>query len=161
MMEKIVYVGFGEYKISEDPEEVLTALGLGSCVAVTLWCPSKKIGGMVHVVLPSSDGHTPSILGKYADTGIPVLLDKMIRMGARKSGMIVKLAGGAEILRQNYPLPKLAIGEKNSAACEEVLQRLKLRIAAKDVGGLRSRQVKFLVKTGEVMVKTMSGIFSL
>jgi chemotaxis protein CheD len=82
-------------------------------------------------------------------------------MGARKSEMIVKLAGGAEILRQNYPLPKLAIGEKNSAACEEVLQKLRLTIAAKDIGGLRSRQVKFLVKTGEVMVKTMSGIFSL
>jgi chemotaxis protein CheD len=160
-MEKTVYVGFGEYRISDDPDEVLATLGLGSCVAVMFWCPSKKIAGMVHVMLPCSDGSSPAILGKYADTGIPVLLDGMLRLGARKSDLIVKLTGGAEILKRNYPLPRLAIGEKNSAACEEVLKKMRLTVAAKDLGGVRSRHVKFFVKTGEVFVKSMVGTVSL
>ena len=49
-----IMVGLGDVKISDDPESVLACLGLGSCVAVSVFDPVAKIWGMAHVVLPAS-----------------------------------------------------------------------------------------------------------
>lgn len=92
-------VGLGEVKISQDPAEVLTCLGLGSCVGVCMYDPVAKVAGMAHIVLPNSDGKPDKAGGKYADTAVPLLLEMMLKRGAIKSRVIVKIAGGAQISR--------------------------------------------------------------
>ena len=72
-----IMVGLGEVKISKDPETVLACLGLGSCVAITVFDPVAKIGGMAHVVLPESRGRSGEKAGRYADVAIPQLLEKL------------------------------------------------------------------------------------
>ena len=61
-------VGLGEVKTSEDPAEVLTCLGLGSCVAVCLHDPVAKVAGMAHIVLPDSEGKPDIKTGGYMPT---------------------------------------------------------------------------------------------
>jgi len=90
-----VMVGLGEVKTSQDPAEVLTCLGLGSCVGVGMHDPVAKVAGMAHIVLPSSDGRPNKIGGKYADTAIPMLLEMMLKRGSIKSRITIKIAGGS------------------------------------------------------------------
>ncbi len=73
----------GEIKLAEQPDK-LTALGLGSCVAVTLYEPNKKIGALAHVMLPKSRTSDPRRPGKYADTAIEEMIEKMKEKGCKK-----------------------------------------------------------------------------
>lgn len=156
-MEKITYVGFAEHKVTNDPDAVLAALGLGSCMAVILYCPQNRVGGMVHVVLPSSDGRAIQSPGKFADTGIPLLFDEVVKLGGDKDRIYAKMAGGAEILKHYAPGEKLEIGKKNLEACTGTLRRLHIRIRGEETGGARGRTVKLYVGTGRVVVKSMEG----
>jgi chemotaxis protein CheD len=155
--EHVVYVGFGECKVSSSPNDVLVALGLGSCVAVVAWCPQNKIGGMVHVVLPSSGGRTVPFPEKFADTGIPLLIKRIIHAGGVKETLKVKIIGGAEIFKSPASSTKACIGRSNVNACLDVLNQLHLKPEKEEVGGKRGRTVRLYVGSGKVVVKSMDG----
>ena len=73
-----IAVGLGEIKLSDDPNTVLVAFGLGSCVGIGIFDPVKRIGGMLHAVLPSSTtNNNQEVPSKYVDTGIPLLLTEL------------------------------------------------------------------------------------
>ena len=72
----------GEIKIAEEPDK-LVALGLGSCVAITLYDPEEKIGGLAHAMLPKNRGSTKQP-GKYVDTAVDKLVEKLEERGAKK-----------------------------------------------------------------------------
>ena len=72
-MTNSIMVGMAEVKICHTPEGVLTALGLGSCIGVCALDPVAHVTGMAHIVLPKSMGGDTT-LGKFADTGVPLLL---------------------------------------------------------------------------------------
>lgn len=152
-MEKIIPVGFGEYRISANPEGVLICFGLGSCVAVTMYDTGKKIGGMLHIVLPSTQGRLTKTPARFADTGIPLLLEEMRKMGAEKRRTIVTMAGGAKILKLHYSLEPLDIGSRNVDVCLETLKQLGLRVHGQETGGTRGRTVRLYIKSGETFVR--------
>jgi len=82
-------VGIAQMAICHSPEK-LTCLGLGSCVAVVMYEPGIKMGGIVHVLLPKApDNH--DIEEKYADTGTRKLFREMVQRGARKERLVAKL----------------------------------------------------------------------
>ena len=95
-----VSVGIGQIAVSTDPGEVLVAYGLGSCVGVTFYDPGTRSGGMVHVLLPDSEGRVSD--GKeparYADWGVAALLAELTRRGASRASLVIKVAGGAAVL---------------------------------------------------------------
>ena len=68
----IVTVGVGDLKIARSPKVIKTSLG--SCVGVVLYDSAQKIGGMLHLMLPNCKDRNGK-LSKYADTGIPLLLN--------------------------------------------------------------------------------------
>jgi len=92
----LIQVGIGELKLSTDLSKRL-GLRAGSCVAITAFDPVAKVGAMLHVVLPQNNNGDPRST-KFADSGLPVMLEELSRAGAERRRLIVKLAGGAQTL---------------------------------------------------------------
>ena len=97
--QSIVKVAMADLNVA-GPNGILRTTGLGSCVGLTLYDPVTKIGGMAHVMLPSSaiarEGRLN--LAKYADTALPILLNQMRNLGASPARMVAKMAGELKCL---------------------------------------------------------------
>jgi chemotaxis protein CheD len=143
-------IGIAQYAIVKAPEK-LCCLGLGSCVAVFLYDPSAKIGGVAHILLPKApNGH--SVDAKYADTGIRLLFDKLIRAGADRRMIRAKLVGGAQMFK-NLDLTMSDIGKDNLAQSRKTLTELGIRVVAQEVEGERGRSAYFSMEDGMVTIK--------
>ena len=150
-----VYVGVGEIAVSKNPDNVLVT-SLGSCVAVIMLAPAICAAGIAHVALPSSNVNVEQARikpGYYADTGIPMLLAEMDRVhGGRRGRLLVKLVGGANIMDPNSTFD---IGKRNILAIKKILWENRLGVLVEDIGEDISRNVRVMVDTGKVIVKTL------
>lgn len=151
----MILVHMGQLAISMKPEDVLASLGLGSCVAVCAYDPAKKLAGMIHVVLPSKNNDKPAAPAKFADVGVPVLVEEMLQQGVLRARLKIAILGGANVLTSLAGNTSLDIGTRNVAAVRAALQKLGLPIIAHDVGGTYSRTVRLKVASGEVTLKTL------
>lgn len=151
MKEVRIPVGMGEVRVLRGPEGMLFCLGLGSCVSVCAYDPVTRVGGMAHIVLPSARGTPGGAPGRYADTGVPHLLQEMVRQGAHLQRLVVKLAGGACI----SPCGPFRVGEENVEAVRRALALWGLRPAGEDVGGSWGRTVCLYLDTGRVTVSSV------
>ena len=151
----VIYVGVGEYATSGRPGEIVKTLALGSCVAVVILDANNKSVGLLHIALPESSINKKRAKekpGMFADTGIPILLEEMQRLGYdEKSELIIKLAGGASIMDPNKTFN---IGKRNVLAIRNALSRFGLDTIAEDVGGNISRSVSIDLNMGKVMVSS-------
>jgi len=155
MAEKDFAVGIAEYKITFSPDRLL-AYGLGSCVGVTVYDRKKKIGGLAHVMLPSSRLHSSNpILGKYADTAINALLTEMTERGCNLQELEAKLIGGANMFEAivHQPVP---VGLRNVAASREKLMEMGVPVVAEDVGGSQGRTIIFSLIDGRVEIRRLT-----
>lgn len=152
---RTIYVGVGEYAASKAPGDVIKTMALGSCIAVIFLDPSNGTVGILNVALPDSSINKNRILekpGMFADTGIPVLLNLMMKNGYNGKGqLIVKLVGGASILSPNNTFN---IGKRNALAVKKALGKHQLGAIAEDLGNNFSRSVSIEVKTGKVTVSS-------
>lgn len=155
MNEPISSVGLGEYRISRDPNEVLIAFGLGSCLGIGMFDPIAKVGGLIHVVLPEQKSGNDPNLAKFVDTGISLMLQKMATEGALQSRMIIKMAGGANMLTAPGLIGTFDIGTRNIQKAHEVFMTLKLSIQKEEVGGQVGRTVRLYVADGRMTVRMM------
>jgi len=153
-----INVGMGEIAVSASAHAVLTCIGLGSCIAVCAFDRIAKIGGMIHIVLPQHHSDNPAEFSKYADTGVPLMLAKVIQNGGNKDRLIVKIAGGAQMTVSPGVKDTFKTGEKNLVSILAVLEKLGIGLSAADVGGNLGRTVKMHIATGTVTVKTVNGI---
>lgn len=147
-----VMVGLGEVKVSQDPDTVLACLGLGSCVAVSVFDPVAKVGAMAHVVLPKSNGKTGDRAGRYADVAVPLLLSNIRELGAQDSRLEIVLAGGAQMSLAPGLGTAFKIGEDNIAAVLAVLQGEGLSPKSAETGGSRGRTMRLYIESGKVTV---------
>ncbi|NVO11800.1 MAG: chemotaxis protein CheD [Bacteroidales bacterium] len=130
---------------SHTPTSVNTILG--SCVAICLYDPVLKIGGINHFMLPLWNGQGLAS-PKYGNIAAEKLVDKMLLLGSQKSNLIAKVFGGAEVIESNIKV--FNIGTRNIAIAYEMLESLKIPIVAKSVGGKLGRKIEFNSFTGEV-----------
>jgi chemotaxis protein CheD len=141
-------------KVSADPDAFLVTHALGSCIGLTIYDPVVKVGGMIHYMLPSSRidpqraRENPLM---FADTGIPLLFKAAYKLGAEKSRIIVKIAGGANLLDSKGVFQ---IGKRNFMAARKILWANQVLIRKEDTGGTVSRGLKLVLSSGEVLVKT-------
>lgn len=150
-----INVGIAGYHISRSPNRIVT-LGLGSCVGICIYDPHPKVGGLVHIMLPdSTQFHDTGKPGKFADIGIPLLVEEILREGGRPARLVAKLAGGAQMFSGNDKTSALDIGRRNIEAARQALASLNVRIAAEDVGGSQGRTVFFDLGSGQVTIRTM------
>lgn len=148
-------VGIADYKVTRQPHRLVT-LGLGSCVGISLYDPVVRVGGLVHIMLPDSKQFSNVTKpAKFADLGIPLLVEELRRQGGQLRRLEAKLAGGAQMFSGQDRNFNFAIGERNVAMSRKVLQELGVRIVAEDVGGNRGRTMILDTATGQVTVRTL------
>jgi chemotaxis protein CheD len=146
-------VGLGEQVISRSSGDILVAYGLGSCLGIGMFDPITHVTGLLHAVLPehsASNGATP---GKYVDSGIVSLLEDMIKAGADRRRMIVRMAGGANMLLSPGMTKAFDIGNRNISMAHKIFESLNIRLAAIEVGGNTGRTVRLYVTDGRMTVR--------
>lgn len=158
-MNNSISLGLGEQAISSNPEDVLVAYGLGSCLGISMIDPIVRLTGLIHAVLPEkingSDGTDPATCYKYVDRGIENLLAAMIKGGANKNRLIVRMVGGANMLIAPGLTNAFDIGTRNIEKARVVFQRLNMTIKAEEVGGHTGRTVRVYVADSRVTVKVI------
>ena len=147
-----IVVGISDLAVSKSPD-VLATYALGSCVGICLYDEGNKIGGLAHIMLPSSK--EVSIKNdnykKYADSGIYLLVKELEKAGANMSSLKAKIAGGAQMFATSMIM---SIGERNVKAVKTVLAAYKIGIVAQQVGDNFGRTLFFDTQTGKVQVKS-------
>jgi chemotaxis protein CheD len=128
---------------------------LGSCVAMTLWHPLRRIGGMSHCLLPGTGRNVPAgqLDGRYVDEAIAWLMREAIRQGTRPTEYQIKLFGGGDMFASSAALSHSSIGQKNAIQALSVLGKLGLSVLTQDLGGSVSRSLIFDVASGDVWVR--------
>jgi chemotaxis protein CheD len=149
-----IIVKVSDARVSRDTDTLLVTYSLGSCIAVTLYDSACKIGGMIHYQLPSSDMDEDRARRDpfmFADTGLHLLINKMLEMGADKKRMTVKAAGGAAMETG----PKgFDIGKRNFLSLRKVLWQYGIMMNSHDVGGSNPRNMYLDIETGTVTIKS-------
>ena len=136
--------------VSNDANAELVTYSLGSCLGVTVYDPVKKVGGLLHLMLPDSRidaAKAAAVPSMFLNTGVPQLFKTVYSLGGDRSRLIIKVAGGAQFLDDQHTFN---IGERNIQAFEEIITRNGLTIHARDLGGFNSRTLRFSLATGDV-----------
>lgn len=149
-------VGIAEMIVSADPEAAIITYALGSCLGITVHDPVAGIGGMLHVMLPSSEidpekaSRNPFV---FVDTGVPELFRACYRAGAQKERLIVKVAGGS-FGGDDETTDRFQIGKRNALTLRKLLWKNGVIIRGEDIGGQRtSRNLTLRVGSGQVTVR--------
>ncbi len=154
-MGEMIKVGMADMNVCVAPDAI-TTLGLGSCVGIVLYDTTKKIAGMVHVMLPDSTKiRNNGNVAKFADTGIDELIKRLLKMGASKTSMIAKIAGGAQMFAFQSNNEMLRVGERNVEATKQILHQLKIPIIAEDTGLNYGRTIEFYPENGELIIRSV------
>lgn len=155
-MQNIIKVGMADLKVVKEPD-ILTTLGLGSCVGIALFDRNKKIAGLAHIMLPcSSQIKNNSNRAKFADTGINMLIEEMVKQGANESKLTAKIAGGSQMFSfGSNGSDLMKIGYRNTIATKEMLGKLNIPLLAEDTGGNYGRTIEFYAVNGDLLVKTI------
>ena len=154
-MPELMRVGMADYKVGSAPATIIS-YGLGSCIGISIYDPQTKIGGLLHIMLPDSTQSRPSENpAKFADTGIPLMLADILQLGASRSRLVAKLAGGAQMFAFANATDIMRVGARNAAAAKKILQDLRIPVLAEDTGGTYGRTVQIDLATGIYKVKTI------
>lgn len=155
-MSEIIKVGMADLKTCVSPNGV-TTLGLGSCVGIAIRDPVTKIGGLAHIMLPDSTAITNGQhnVAKFADTGIVELVKQMEKIGAKRSRMVAKIAGGATMFAFQGQGGVGQVGNRNVESVKKKLAELKIPILAQDTGKNYGRTVIFYPETGDFHIRAV------
>jgi chemotaxis protein CheD len=154
-VKKRIVVDISDAKISSNAQEVLTTYSLGSCIGVCMYDPVSHVGGMLHYQLPDSNLDKPKAEKfpfMFADTGMAIMVKKLLAMGAGAKRMQVKIAGGASMSTG----PKgFDIGKRNYLSIRKLLWKNGMFIDAEDVGGTSPRNMYLNVADGSVTIRSV------
>lgn len=156
-METTVSVGLGELAITRNPDDILVAYGLGSCVGIAMYYPKLHLAGMLHAVLPERMNGNEDSATKYADSGINTMIEKMIKEGADLKNTKIWMAGGANMLISSALSKTFDIGTRNINSALKTLSAFNLRPLSQEVGGNSGRTVRLYVATGKMTVRVIGG----
>ena len=131
-----------------EPHRVTTVLG--SCVAVCLFDPVRRIGGINHYMLPLWNGEglaTP----RYGNVAIEALIERLLGFGCHASRLQAKVFGGAAMWDNGNSF--IPVGERNIELAWRVLESVAIPVVARDVGGSASRKIIFFSGSGEILLR--------
>jgi chemotaxis protein CheD len=145
-------VGVGEYKVTRNLGK-LVCIGLGSCVGIAIFDLQARVGGLAHAMLPRyEEGRDKINASKYADSAIMIMVDELVDLGASKSYLKAKMAGGAQMF-SFISSDTLNIGGRNSEAARATLKEENIPLLAEDVGGTKGRTVTFNIADGTYRIQ--------
>lgn len=146
------FVPAGEHRVGQG-DGILAVAGLGSCVALMLFDPETRVGGLAHVLLPDPTfASQPERHWRYATTAVPELVRELVRAGASRSRLRARLVGGASMFQEIMPKDQPNIGERNVAAARSALFEHGVPVVGEQVGGSFGRSVEFDLGSGRVRI---------
>lgn len=148
-------VRMGELAVSGTSGDVLVSLGLGSCIGLALIDRRLGIAGLAHIVLPQSQGHGHENPRKFADVAVPLMLNELEQLGARRIRLEAVLVGGASMFAVSSA--GLEVGQRNEAVVREMMVKERIPVTAAATGGSRGRTVRVDVASGAVTVREAGG----
>lgn len=154
MSKRRIIINVSDAKVSGNPSDMLVTYSLGSCIGVCLYDPATNVGGMLHFQLPNSKmdpDRARDMPFMFADTGMEILVEKLLAMGAKKKRMQIRIAGGASMDAG----PKgFDIGKRNHLAFRKIMWKNGMFIDSEDVGGFSPRNVYMDMADGAVTIKS-------
>lgn len=139
----------GEYFVSG--EDVLIMTVLGSCIAACIWDNKMRVGGMNHFMLPEGDASDGS--GRYGSYAMELLINEMIKLGARRETMQAKVFGGGAVMAG---FTTMNVGERNTRFVLDYLATERIPVVSQDVMDIHPRKVCFFPVTGKALVKRLA-----
>ncbi len=150
-----IKVGMADLNICKAPD-MITTLGLGSCIGIAVYDPVLKLGGLAHIMLPDSTQMRNNLnIAKFADTGIEELIKRVVAAGANKRRLVAKIAGGAKMFQVSGLSTIGNVGERNAQASRAKLKQLGIPLLAEDTGLNYGRTVELYPATGEFYIKAV------
>jgi chemotaxis protein CheD len=153
-MSNELIVKIADLRVAREPF-IISTHGLGSCLAIVLYDPVAKAGGLAHIMLPSPElAKDQNVLAKFPKTAVPVMLDQMAALGCSRARITAKIAGGANMFGSLLKSRNQGtnIGARNVSETKLVLQQLNIPIIKEDTGGDYGRSVELILSTGTVLV---------
>ena len=152
--EKEITLHVGGVHASAEPTVLKTLLG--SCVAVCMWDPRTRIGGMNHFLLPDGgEGREPDEATRFGVHAMDRLIGEMLKLGAEPRRFVVKVFGGASVLALDGLTA--SVPKANVEFVRMFLARDGIALAATSVGGTEPRKVHFFTETGRALVRRVVG----
>ncbi|MBV9508288.1 MAG: chemotaxis protein CheD [Acidobacteriia bacterium] len=148
-----IVVGVADCHVAADPEASLVTYALGSCIGLAAYDPVAGVGGLLHFMLPESSLDVAKSRDNpcmFADTGIPVLLERMSAHGASKRRLVVSAAGAAQLLDDQKVFE---IGKRNYLATRRQLWKHGILLKNEAVGGADFRTVILELDTGRLLLQ--------
>jgi chemotaxis protein CheD len=139
----------GEYFVSSEELVIMTVLG--SCIAACIWDGKARTGGMNHFMLPDGDGGDAS--GRYGSYAMELLINEMLKLGARRETMQAKIFGGAQVMAG---FTTMNVGERNTKFVLDYLATERIPVVSQDVLDIHPRKVCFFPVTGKALVKRLA-----
>ncbi|MEG0003070.1 MAG: chemoreceptor glutamine deamidase CheD [Comamonas sp.] len=139
----------GEYFVANENMAIVTVLG--SCIAACLWDSRMHVGGMNHFMLPDSDSSDSS--GRYGSYAMELLINEMLKLGARRETMQAKIFGGGQVM---HNFTTMNVGERNTEFVKQYLQTERIPLVSEDVLDIYPRKVVYFPATGKAMVKRLA-----
>jgi chemotaxis protein CheD len=147
----------GEYFATKD--DTILSTVLGSCIAVGIFDPEARTGGLNHFMLPGDLGSSDFVRSpnaKYGMYAMELLINELIKLGARRTALKAKVFGGGSVLRFSGGAGSRIPGNNIDFAFE-YLSREGIPVLASDVGGDEPRKIFFYARTGKVLLKRIAG----
>ena len=151
--------GLGELSIAAGPEDILVAQGLGSCIGIAAYEHSKRLALLAHVMLPgpAPDAARPDQPARFADLAVQTIVDLIKQRGVSQRSLVVKVTGGAQVIKIVGAEDRLKIGQRNIAAVHAALARHGLRVTGEDTGGTSGRTLTLYAADGRTTVRAVGG----
>ena len=141
----------GEYFVCKRNMMLVTVLG--SCVAACIRDTRTGIGGMNHFMLPDSEIEQTEATGaRYGTYAMEILINHLLKLGARRENLEAKVFGGGNVLRG---LMQANVGHKNALFVESFLEMENIRITARDLEDVYPRKIYYFPANGRVLVKRL------
>lgn len=139
----------GEYFVSSDDLIIMTVLG--SCISACIWDSKARAGGMNHFMLP--DGDSADGFGRYGSYAMELLINELLKKGARRESMQAKVFGGAQVMAG---FTSMNVGERNTKFVLEYLATERIPVISQDVLDIHPRKVCFFPVSGKALVKRLA-----
>jgi len=149
-MQQTLEVNTADFAVASEPM-VLESSGIGSCVVVCFYDQTQKRGALCHIMLPKQPDAGALNPLRFADTALPMVLEKLEAMGSPRANLIAHIVGGAHMFKTLGAFVN-HIGGQNVAAVQQTLAQQGIPIESMNVGGDKGRSVSFALDSGIVNI---------
>lgn len=146
---RVVSIVLGEYHATADPKTVVSTV-LGSCIAACLCDPEAGVGGMNHFMLPDGDACSAHDQLRYGVNAMELLINELLRSGARRQKLEAKLFGGAHLVSGLND-----IGAANIAFIGQFLEAEQIACVSRSLGGHQARRIRFWPVRGKAQQRLL------